>query len=155
MNWDNITEILALVIAFAAIVFPFHERIFDRKHNKQMKQMEIYERLNAEAIETFARSANESIMNHAMTAEFKRVNLSIGLHAPARLWKNFATIACDIENGDFEKARTELTNLCMALGFMDYFQCNEKVDSNFTKPSKKRNRKVKTKPARSNSDACN
>ena len=152
MSWDKISMIFSWVVALAAIVFPYLQSIADRKHDKQMKQMEIYERLNVEAIEAFVRAANESIMNRNMTEEFKRVNLSIALHAPTRFWEQFAEVAYCIEIRDFEKARTTLTNICLMLGIMDYFQSNEKVDSNFTKPRKNRKRDVKSETAEADSD---
>lgn len=140
MNWDvfatvsaAIAALLSATVAFFATILPYIDKKAERAHAKTLKKMEIYERINAEALESFVRSANESIMSETMTEEFKKVNLTIHLHAPDMFWSHFSKVSNFIELGKYDSARDALSSVCLLMGAFDYFRASENIDSKLKK----------------------
>lgn len=113
----DITLIVALVAAIAAIVAPSITAVINNRHALKMKRIEMTQKRRIEIIETYVESVSHYMVtkNIRNWDEFAAVSNEIFLYTSQEVWPQIKELNQLINNNSHENIEHQFSDLCESL----------------------------------------
>ncbi len=114
----DLTVIVALITALAAIIAPVFTAFINNLHEQKMKRIEMYEAKRIEVINEYVSRAEkyiENIGDLCMLDKFQQYKNQAYLYMPKSLWQNIDELHHAIDTNDQESAKTWINVISKSL----------------------------------------